>query len=430
MARISTYTIEQPTIDDFLIGTDADGLDSTKNYLIGDIIKLIPGGGLSVQSLNTLTGTVSLAGKGGLVITEVGNIIFLDVSNAGQFDSLTTTGTTGVSTLTGGVLNIPNYANSGVTDVNSITGSVSVQPKGGLVITEVSNVLFLDASNVGQFRSLTTTGTTGLATLTGGVLNIPDYANALGVKEINSIEGNVTLSGKGGIVITEVGSIIFVDGTNAGQFDSLTTIGNNGSATLTGGILNVPQYQRGITVTTGGSGAASLVGAQLNIPYEPISLTTIGNNGPASLSGNNLNVPQYQREITVTTGGSGASSLVGAQLNIPYYNAYNTGAPVNVVALSGGSSTIPAGVNGITTNIYSATWSGGNGTYILTLPSAVTDAYRTIRIITNGTFSVNTFRIEVTAPGLETINGASFVEVNTSYSGILVWSDGANWRVI
>ena len=42
MARISTYTIEQPTIDDFLIGTDADSLDSTKNYLIGDIIKLIP----------------------------------------------------------------------------------------------------------------------------------------------------------------------------------------------------------------------------------------------------------------------------------------------------------------------------------------------------------------------------------------------------
>ena len=76
------------------------------------------------------------------------------------------------------------------------------------------------------------------------------------------------------------------------------------------------------------------------------------------------------------------------------------------------------------------TWSGGNGTYTLTLPSAVTDAYRKIRIITDGTFTVNTFKIQVTAPSLQTINGAAFVEVNTSYSGILVWSDGANWRVI
>ena len=98
MARISTYPISQPTVNDILIGSDADNLDVTKNYLLGDIIKLIPGGGLSVQSLNTLTGVVTLTPKGGLVITEVGNQIFLDASNVGQFDTLSTNGTTGAAT--------------------------------------------------------------------------------------------------------------------------------------------------------------------------------------------------------------------------------------------------------------------------------------------------------------------------------------------
>lgn len=167
MARISTYPISQPTVNDILIGSDADNLDVTKNYLLGDIIKLIPGGSLSVQSLNTLTGVVTLQPKGGLVITEVGNVIFLDASNVGQFDTLSTNGTTGAATLTAGALNIPDYSSSGVTDVNSITGSVDVQSKGGIVITEVGNVLFVDGSDAGKLDSLSVNGTTGAATLIG-----------------------------------------------------------------------------------------------------------------------------------------------------------------------------------------------------------------------------------------------------------------------
>ena len=364
MARISTYPISQPTVNDILIGSDADNLDVTKNYLLGDIIQLIPGGSLSVQSLNTLTGVVTLQPKGGLVITEVGSIIFLDASNVGQFDTLSTNGSSGPADLTAGVLNIPDYSSSGVTDVNSITGSVDVQPKGGIVITEVGNVLF-------------------------------------------------------------------VDGTNAGLFDSLTVNGSNGAATFTGGVLNVPQYQRAITVTTGGSGSASLIGAQLNIPYEPISLSVNGSNGPATLVGTALNIPQYQRAITVTTGGGGEASLIGAQLNIPYLNSYNTGAPTVVSASAAGSSSIPtAASSGATVNMYSCTWSGGNGNYTLTLPSAVTDAYRSIRVITDGTFTNNTLQVILTPVFGQTINGASSVALNKQYTGILVWSDGSNWRVI
>ena len=381
MARISTYPISQPTVNDILIGSDADNLDVTKNYLLGDIIKLIPGGSLSVQSLNTLTGVVTLQPKGGLVITEVGSIIFLDASNVGQFDSLSTNGTTGAATLTAGVLNIPDYSSSGVTDVNSITGSVDVQSKGGIVITEVGNVLFVDGSDAGKLDSLSVNGTTGAATLIGGVLNIPDYGSGVsGVTDVNSITGSVDVQPKGGIVITEVGNTLFVDGTNAGSFGSLTVNGTTGPATLVGGVLNVPQYQRAITVTTGGGGEAT---------------------------------------------------LIGAQLNIPYLNPYNTGAPTVVSALSSGSSSIPtAASSGATVNMYSCTWSGGNGNYTLTLPSAVTDAYRSIRLITDGTFTNTTFQVILTPVFGQTINGVSSVALNTQYTGILVWSDGSNWRVI
>ena len=248
-----------------------------------------------------------------------------------------------------------------------------------MVIKEVGNIIFLDASNVGQFDTLSTNGSSGPADLTAGVLNIPDYSSS-GVTDVNSITGSVDIASKGGIVITEVGNVLFVDGTNAGLFDSLTVNGSNGAATFTGGVLNVPQYQRAITVTTGGGGEAS---------------------------------------------------LIGAQLNIPYLNSYNTGAPTVVSASAAGSSSIPtAASSGATVNMYSCTWSGGNGNYTLTLPSAVTDAYRSIRVITDGTFTNNTLQVILTPVFGQTINGASSVALNKQYTGILVWSDGSNWRVI
>ena len=229
--------------------------------------------------------------------------------------------------------------------------------------------------------SLSVNGTTGPATLVGTVLNIPQYGSGVsGVSDVNSITGSVNISSKGGIVITEVGNVLFVDGSDAGKLDSLSVNNSSGAATLIGGVLNIPQYQRAVSVTTGGSGEAT---------------------------------------------------LIGANLNIPYLNSYNTGAPTVVSASAAGSSSIPtAASSGATVNMYSCTWSGGNGNYTLTLPSAVTDAYRSIRVITDGTFTNNTLQVILTPVFGQTINGASSVALNKQYTGILVWSDGSNWRVI
>lgn len=175
MSRISTYAIDgTPTVNDKLIGTDVDNVDVTMNYTIGDIISLVPGGGgVGISSINTATGpAITLSGKGGLVVTQVGNNIFLDTSAVGS---------------------------SGVTDINSITGSVDLQGKGGIVITEVGGTIFLDTTNSGNFDSLTTVGSSGAATLTGGVLNIPNYAVGGGgsVTSVNAgINGDaITITG-------------------------------------------------------------------------------------------------------------------------------------------------------------------------------------------------------------------------------------------
>ena len=90
------------------------------------------------QSTDLILGSVM---EGGKLVTR--NFRVSDVSSAGSgtVTSLTTSGTSGVSTLIGGVFNIPNYATGG-----------------------------------GAFASLTTIGTSGISTLVNGVLNIPDYA--------------------------------------------------------------------------------------------------------------------------------------------------------------------------------------------------------------------------------------------------------------
>lgn len=98
--------------------------------------------------------------------------------------------------------------------------------------------------------------------------------------------------------------------------------------------------------------------------------------------------------------------------------------PFLITATPGSTSTY----SGTGSMIY-VTWSGGSGTHTLVLPSAVTYPYRTIRICNDATIGAQD-KIHVEGPGAETIDGASFYNINKTYNGILCWSDGANWIVI
>lgn len=84
-------------------------------------------------------------------------------------------------------------------------------------------------------------------------------------------------------------------------------------------------------------------------PNLATSITTTGTSGAATLSGNVLNIPQYQGAITLTTtGSSGAATLTGSTLNIPNYAGSSQTYPAAGIMVSTGTAfgtslTAPAG---------------------------------------------------------------------------------------
>lgn len=100
--------------------------------------------------------------------------------------------------------------------------------------------------------------------------------------------------------------------------------------------------------------------------------------------------------------------------------------PFTITASAGGSSTYSAN-----NNIVEIGWTGGNGTYVLNIPSAATIPYRNIRFITNSTFPNGASdKVEITAQAGETIDGAAFFEISKQYEGVSIWSTGTEWIVI
>ena len=100
--------------------------------------------------------------------------------------------------------------------------------------------------------------------------------------------------------------------------------------------------------------------------------------------------------------------------------------PYTTTATPGGSETYSAN-----NNIVKIGWSGGNGIYVINLPSATTIPYRNIRFTTNGTYpGGGAHKVRFTATGGETVDGAAYYEVSKAYEGISIWSTGTEWVVI
>jgi hypothetical protein len=74
-------------------------------------------------------------------------------------------------------------------------------------------------------------------------------------------------------------------------------------------------------------------------------------------------------------------------------------------------------------------WTGANGTMDLFLPdaTAAVNVNRSIRFISDSTFSTST-RAELTPLLGQTLDGsAGSYTINKAYEGIMVWSDGVEW---
>ena len=100
--------------------------------------------------------------------------------------------------------------------------------------------------------------------------------------------------------------------------------------------------------------------------------------------------------------------------------------PFQVTASAGGSGTYTAD-----NNIVEFSWTGGNGTYTFTIPSATAIPYRNIRFVTNSSFPNGASdKVQITAQPGETIDGAAFFEISKVYEGVSIWSNGTEWIII
>ena len=153
MPKISTYNTTSPKLDDKLIGTDTDSSNATKNFTIGDIIALVPGGLSSVQSLNTLVGALKLIAGTDINITTNG------------VDEIT------ISSTAGG---------SGVQSLNSLAGDLNVVAgnAGITVTTNGSNEIVITNAGTGgnYLEDVFVIG--GVAQL-GVILTVPEGAVSL-----------------------------------------------------------------------------------------------------------------------------------------------------------------------------------------------------------------------------------------------------------
>jgi hypothetical protein len=137
-------------------------------------------------------------------VTEGSSNLYFTNARSRSSITLTTTGTSGAATYnsTTGVLNIPSYV-GGVTSVNTLTGAVVLTTSN---IAEGTNLYYTD-TRARAAISLTTTGTSGAATYSGGVLNIPNYSFAE-TDTLASVTGrgastSTVSSFNGGIVVGE-----------------------------------------------------------------------------------------------------------------------------------------------------------------------------------------------------------------------------------
>jgi len=162
----------------------------------------------------------------------------------------------------------------------------------GTVTTPSGTTITVNAAGGGSgvVTTLTTTGTSGLATLAAGTLNIPNYTN---------------------------------------EFTSLTTTGTSGAATLIGGVLNIPNY------STGGIGSyTNLTGTPQSFPgigaFANISAGTTFSNQTFTEMMNQMLYPTLDPTLTAPSASlsiSPAASFqeIGANVPITLNATFNQG---------------------------------------------------------------------------------------------------------
>jgi hypothetical protein len=202
-----------------------------------------------------------------------------------------------------------------VTSVFGRTGAV-VATSGDYTTTQVTegtNLYFTDARARAAI-SLTTTGTSGVATYVSGVLNIPNYGSALSAyvpytgATTNVNLGTHSLTASDLVINHASGSGVAASITKGGAGEALTVVKSSGSgnaASITGGTTLISE----LNLTTDLADAYIASAATWNAKQNAITLTTTGTSGAATLVGSTLNIPNYADTDTGITSLNGLTAL-------------------------------------------------------------------------------------------------------------------------
>lgn len=218
--------------------------------------------------------------------------------------------------------------------------------------------------------TLTTTGTSGAATLVSNTLNIPQYSAGGGgdasTNTSTSVDGEVTLfSGTAGKTLkraTGTGLVKLTSGVL-----STATSGTDYS-------LGTSALSTGIVKSTTTTGALTI--AVAGTDYQaPITLTTTGTSGAATLVSNTLNIPQY-------SAGGGGDASTNTSSSVDGEIALFSGTAGKTLKRATGS-----GIAKITSGVLGTATSGTDYEVPLTFSTGLTRSTNTVMVNTSQSIS-------------------------------------------
>lgn len=235
--------------------------------------------------------------------------------------TLTTIGTSGPATISGGTLNIPQYSagGSGVSSINSATGAFTFNFSAGAGSCSGTTCTFSGSGTGGG-------SVTSFAAPSGSwpTWLVPTVTNSTTTPSLAVAASAIPNSALANSAVT-IGSTSVSLGATAATIAGLTLT----SPTLTTPALGTPS---GVVLTNGtGLPWAGLTGSPSTSQVPVQALTTSGTSGPATLSAGTLNIPQYSgggggglpsgNGAVFVTSGVGRLGVVGTD----YLNPNSTG---------------------------------------------------------------------------------------------------------
>jgi hypothetical protein len=278
-----------PTTRTITINGTSQDLSANRTYSVGTVTSVGTSGPITGGTI-TGSGTIGITQSSSLADGYLSSTDWTTFNNKQSAITLTTTGSSGASTLVGATLNIPNY---------TLAGLGGVPTSRSITINGTSQDLSADRSySVGTVTSITAS-----SPLTGG-----------------------TITGSGTIGIQQATTFLsgFLSSTDWNTFNNkqnaitLTTTGSSGAATFVSGTLNIPNYtlaglggvptSRTITI----NGTSQDLSA--NRSYSVGTVTSVATSGP--LTGGTITG-------SGTIGITQSSSLADGYLSSTDWNTFN-----------------------------------------------------------------------------------------------------------